>query len=349
VGTLNLGALLFAMLLVVWIGYALPRTAARRELMGQAREVEKSRDSQTARVLSSANRSRPAAREVSSMPEDRLLLRPADPTRRPRFDDAPGQRMGHLPTPESPDASRRRAVGPSADEGSRTAEPSRAARRNTVLLRSVLAALATLTVVIAVLAGLSVLPAWAVILPVAALAAYLAGLRRTELERRRLTHAASERADTAAEHHTRARRASVTAPSTPAAEARTTSTASTVKDEARDRATTPAPAGAAPATAAESPEDEGTALGRKIEDAAEDVVAPGSWIPRPVPRPTYTLHGEVEDLASRHAEHRRSVAARPVPLETEEDGADEALVEEAVPAVVHPDLGLDEILRRRRA
>lgn len=353
-GTLNLGALLFAMLLVVWVGYALPRTAARRELMGQAREVEKSRDSETARVLSSATRPRPTAREVSSMPEDRLLLRPADPTRRPRFGDDPGTRMGRLPAPsvpgdhggpDTPDGRSRCTVhqdGSAAGRSAGTARPT--AVRNTPLLRGVLAALLVATIVVGLLGGFSVLPAWAVIFPAAALIAYLVGLRRTELERRRTAGPS--------EDHGRRHEDSGTAP----AQARATVTAAPAADEtstARTESVDPAQSvseeapSVGSATAAPDPQD--SALGQQIEDAAQDVIAPGSWIPRPVPRPTYALHGEVEDLASRHAEHRRSVAARPVPLEVEEDEADEALAEQEAVTVPRADLGLDEILRRRRA
>ena len=95
--SINLGALLFALLLVLWVAYAIPQLAQRRDVMGRARAVERTEVSPTARDLSAAIRSRRPSREVTSpMAEDRLLLRPADPTRRPRFDAAPGERIDHL-------------------------------------------------------------------------------------------------------------------------------------------------------------------------------------------------------------------------------------------------------------
>ena len=95
--SINLGALLFALLLVLWVAYAIPQLAQRRDVMGRARAAERTEVSPTARDLSAAIRSRRPSREVTSpMAEDRLLLRPADPTRRPRFDSSPGERIDHL-------------------------------------------------------------------------------------------------------------------------------------------------------------------------------------------------------------------------------------------------------------
>ena len=65
-----------------------------------------------------------------------------------------------------------------------------------------------------------------------------------------------------------------------------------------------------------------------------------------MPRPTYAMRGEVEDLATRHAAHRESVRATTVPLERSDVEVLEAADEQAIPAV---DLHLDEILARRRA
>ena len=95
--SINLGAVLFALLLVLWVAYAIPQLAQRRDVMGRARAAERTEVSATARDLSAAIRSRRPSREVSApMAEDRLLLRPADPTRRPRFDATPGERIDHL-------------------------------------------------------------------------------------------------------------------------------------------------------------------------------------------------------------------------------------------------------------
>lgn len=65
-----------------------------------------------------------------------------------------------------------------------------------------------------------------------------------------------------------------------------------------------------------------------------------------MPRPTYALRGEVDDLASRHAAHRQSMLATSVPLENEKVEELEAVDEGFAPA---QDLHLDEILARRRA
>src|SRR5690606_41333731 len=73
---------------------------------------------------------------------------------------------------------------------------------------------------------------------------------------------------------------------------------------------------------------------------------PGDTPPRPLPMPTYALRGEVVDLATRHAAHRRSMAGATVPLEAANVEELEAVDETFAPA---QDLHLDEILARRRA
>ena len=79
--TINLGAVLFALLLLVWLLYAVPRIAERRDLMGHARAVDLSRDSRAARDLTDAAHHRRRDPEVhAAMPENRLLTRPVDPT-----------------------------------------------------------------------------------------------------------------------------------------------------------------------------------------------------------------------------------------------------------------------------
>jgi hypothetical protein len=307
VETFNLGAVLFALLLLVWIGYAVPRSAERRELISRAREAVRSRDSRTARDLSEAAHSRPRAREVHAMTEDRLLLRPADPTTRPRFDADPGTR-----------------VDPYVEAG-----------RQRRTLRVVLLSLIAVTIAVAVLGGLSVLPLWSALIPLAVLAAYIVGLRRAELDRR-----------------ARLRRAEELRTAGSASPAGTTTGSARPRDASEPTTTSApaAPAAAATSTAQETSESVRPAeLGEKIETASASMAAPGEWTPRPVPRPTYAMHDEVEDLATRHAAHRHSVAPQQVALEIEtEDVADEALREEpqARPA---PDLGLNEILARRRA
>lgn len=292
--SINLGAVLFGILLLLWLAYALPRTASRREVMGRARAADEAEMTPQARDLSAAVHSRRTSTEVNPpMSQDRLLLRPADPTRRPRFDAEPGTRID------------------SADERVRS-------RR---LLRMVLGALLTVAAVLVVFAAVQVVAWWVPVLAAVGIAAYLVGLRRLELERRaRATRAA-----------TRLRRQR--------AEAETAR-----RWEADQREHAPASVtGAAPATLEPSPQAD---LETTSQRAAEQVSRPGEWTPRPVPRPTYALRGEVDDLASRHAAHRQSMLATSVPLENERVEELEAVDENLAPA---QDLHLDEILARRRA
>src|SRR5690606_16110785 len=93
VESINLGAVLFGILLLLWLVYALPRTASRREVMGRTRAADETEMTAQARDLSAAVHSRRTTTEGNSpMSQDRLL-RPADPTRRPRFDAEPGTRI----------------------------------------------------------------------------------------------------------------------------------------------------------------------------------------------------------------------------------------------------------------
>jgi hypothetical protein len=312
VDSINLGAVLFALLLLVWISIALPQTVRRRDVMGTARAAEKKRSTTVARDLSAAARERPRNHEVTAMSKDRLLLRSADPTKRPRFESEP------LVT-----------VDPLADR-----------HRHQHLMVGVMAGLAVLTIVWGVLVALTPLPVGTVLIPAVALALYVVGLRRAELDRR-------ERARRAA----RFRRAEADGEATDRTAARDASAASPAGrgGSGTDAAATSAADPSAPAGGT-APRNEG--LGEQIEHAAQDVIAAGEWLPRPVPRPTYAMRGEVEDLATRHEEHRRSVAPGGVPLETEDSEGDAAL-QETVASTAEvpegPDLQLDEILRRRRA
>jgi len=291
VESFNLGAVLFALLLLLWVAYALPRTASRRDVMGRARAAERTEISPAARDLSAVVHSRRPSREASApMSQDRLLLRPADPTSRPRFHTDPGSRIDHF------------------EERARS-------RR---LLAVVLSSLVLVTLVLAVLAVTAAVPWWVAGLSAAGLGIYLVGLRRAELERR----ARSRRAAALARQDQRAQESDKR---------------SYAIDEAPVRAEITAPLGA---PAQRDPLEDTT------ERATRHVAAPGEWTPRPVPRPAYTLRGEVEDLATRHAAHRESVGLAAVPLEVEGIEELEAVDEDFAPAA---DLHLDEVLARRRA
>ncbi|MDO5662879.1 MAG: hypothetical protein Q4G40_09300 [Brachybacterium sp.] len=282
----NLGAVLFALLLLMWICYAVPRIAERRDVMGASRAAERMNASPIARPLALRSASPRHDHEVSfAMNHNRLLKRPADPTRRTRVDQTPVLRVDH-----AAEVARTRSV------------------KKTVLLA--LAGISALTVLLAVLGPL---PLWLPLLPMALLAAYIVGLRRAELARREQARRRPV-APHARQVHSAPETPALTAPEAPA--------------DLGDRATR------APATL--DPQD--------TEVIPTSV--PRTWTPRPVPRPAYSLRGEVEDLASRHVAHRASVlGSTAMPLETDEaDRADEADVE--TPAA---DLDLDAVLARRRA
>lgn len=290
VESFNLGAVLFALLLLLWVAYALPRTASRRDVMGRARAAERTEISPAARDLSAVVHSRRPTREASaSMSQDRLLLRPADPTSRPRFHTDPGARI----------------------------DPFEERARSRRLLTVVLSALAVGTIILTVLAVAAAVPWWVAGLSAAGLGIYLVGLRRAELERRARSRTAALARQDQRERESEKR--------------------SYALDEAPVRAEITAPL-SAPV--------ERAPLEETAERATRHVAAPGEWTPRPVPRPAYTLRGEVDDLATRHAAHRESVGLAAVPLEVEGVEELEAVDEDFAPAA---DLHLDEVLARRRA
>lgn len=300
--SINLGAVLFGLLLLLWVAYALPRTASRREVMGRARASELSEMTSEARDLSAAVHSRRSSREVNAaMSQDRLLLRPADPTSRPRFDAVPGARIDLLE------------------------ERTRSRRLMTVLL----AGMVVLTLALIALAVGGVLGWWVPLIAVVAVVTYLVGLRRAELERRaRVTRAATLSRKERAQQETARRSAD-----RPAEDRRTA--------ESDSAALEPAIAHAPPEKPVQREPLEAT-----TERAAHQVTAAGEWTPRPVPRPTYALRGEVDDLATRHAAHRQSMQPTSVPLESGSVEELEAVDEAYAPA---QNLHLDEILARRRA
>ena len=288
--SINLGAVLFALLLLLWVAYALPRAAGRRELMGRAREAEQAPATTRPRDLSAAVHSRRTSREVTSpMTQDRLLLRPADPTSRPRFDAEPGE-----------------LVDPLAERA-----------RNRTAMKVALLVLGLAVLGLTAGAVLQIVH-WALpLVALVVLAVYVVGLRRAELERR-----------------TRVRRAAALARLEEA-------------DEKAARAARRTERTALPVPRADVAVPERTTLEDTAERAHEQVSAPGEWTPRPVPRPSYALRGEVEDLASRHAAHRESLRSTSVPLERDGIEAIEAADEVAAPPAL--DLSLDEVLARRRA
>src|SRR5699024_2284025 len=156
---------LFGILLLLWLAYALPRTASRREAMGRSRAADETEMSPQARDLSAAVHSpRTTTEENSPMSQDRLLLRPAAPTRCPRFDAEPGTRHDH------------------------SQERDRTRRRVGIVLGARLAGSAVLVV-----RGIAQIVAWWVpVFAVVGLGDHLVGQRRAEIERRaRVTRAAT--------------------------------------------------------------------------------------------------------------------------------------------------------------
>lgn len=291
-GHFNLGAVLFALLLLVWLGYAVPRTAQRRDVMGRTAPIDRARDTVASRDLTRAAHARRRPPEVhTAMPAARLLSSPTSPA----HDDAPALPAG--PTESTP-AHPAHVERP--DAGTRAA------------LRGALVALLAATALAIVLAGFSVVAWYIPLLPLAALAVLVAVLRRSELSRRETArHEASAR-----------RRAIAASHPTPAALPATGNTAD---------AAAPVDTVTAAITAPAAPAD------------------PRTWTPRPVPRPTYTLQAEVDDIASRHIEHRASVLGASTPLEAEGVEVLEAAAEDSAAIAPPADLDLDAILARRRA
>lgn len=289
--TFNLGAVLFGLLLFAWLGYAVPRIAERRELMGRAQRVDASHDTTTGRDLSAAARSRRRTREVHApMADNRLLSRPSDPTRRPRFEEPVRVELEAFDEP--------------------------APSRSRSLLRGLLVGLTGVSIAAVVLAVTGVITWWIPVVPAVALVAFVLVLRRAELVRR-------ERARREASRVRRARALAVAEPaeSEPAPEV-------TAEPEPVARVT-------------ETPADVEVAIAQPAPSARE-------WTPRPVPRPTYALRGDVEDLASRHILHRASVLGVSTAYEDEDVETDEAVREELESAAPAADLDLDAILARRR-
>ncbi len=81
----NLGALLLALLLLLWLAYAIPRIAQRREHLGRSHEQSGERFSDTARDLTAGIRAQRQPVKASPMARNSALLRPASPIERPRF------------------------------------------------------------------------------------------------------------------------------------------------------------------------------------------------------------------------------------------------------------------------
>lgn len=301
---MNLGAVLFGILLLLWLLYALPRTASRRDVMGRARAADEAQMTSQARDLSAAVHARRTSLEGNPpMSQDRLLLRPADPTCRPRFEAEPGLRI----------------------------DPVRERARSRRVRWLVLAALVAVTGGLLVLALVQLVAPWAPLLALAGVVAYLVGLRRAEMQRRaRATRAAARAREERARIGTVRRRESADVPAT-AQQVAADAPGALTAEAAGDRAAQP---------------DDAEDLEQGSRRAAQQVSRPGEWTPRPVPRPTYALRGEVDDLASRHAAHRRGLRATTVPLESAHVEELEAVDEDFAPA---QDLQLDEILARRRA
>lgn len=332
--SINLGAVLFGILLLLWLAYALPRTANRRDVMGRARVADQTGTTPQARDLSAAVHARRTPIEGNQpMSQDRLILRPADPTRRPRFDADPGTRI----------------------------DPVQERSRSRRMLGLVLGLLVTGTLALGAFAALGAVSWWLPALAGAGMAVYLIGLRRAELDRRaRATRAATRARREHAEQETARRRELRGDRTSPRAGATGDGEHGLEDSRAADRATAQrvrsgledatrtdadgAAGGGLRADHAVPAAREG--LEQTSERAARQVARPGEWTPRPVPRPTYALRGEVDDLASRHAAHRQGVQARSVPLESEHVEELEAVDEALAPA---QDLRLDEILARRRA
>lgn len=165
----NVGAVVFALLVGLWLVYAMPRIADRRRVLGEAEQIAAERHSTSARDLTSAarNYSRPR-HQGDIMRDSQPILRPADPTSRPRFE---------LPQSE-------------ADLGARIIAP---AHRMNRVLAMLLVSLVVVTVALVLLAALGVLHVWAPVVSCVALLGYIGVLRLTKGMRSRKASAASAR------------------------------------------------------------------------------------------------------------------------------------------------------------
>lgn len=297
--SINLGALMFALLLLVWLVYAVPRIAERRDVMGQAHHHEEPTVSPLARDLSDACRNR----------RRHLEERPPMP---------PARLLSTSSAPQGSDAHREGTAPAQLDAGPHGAAPApqgpRGARRG--VLRGILVGLAALSALALVLAVVGAIAWYVPVVPLLALAAMIIVLRRAEL----------------------ARRAAVSA--------------SHLEDDGR--ADAPDPTAARPEIPAAASQDAAAAQPTvEAPDAFErarsiETSEAREWMPRPVPRPTYSLRGEVNDLGTRHREHRSSVLGTPVPYESADVEMQEAAAEETGEMAAPVDLDLDAILARRR-
>lgn len=280
----NLSAFLTLFLVVLWMAYAVPRIAERRRAMSDAETDVRASAPTLSRDIAVARRTAARTPEVSSpMADSHPLLRPADPTSRPRFSDAPGERVDTL-----------------AEE-----------RGRMTVLRVFFAVLLVATVALTVTSVLALTPWWSAGAAAVVLALYVWSLRRAEMHRRARVRQARFR-----DEETRRLRAEA---------------AGAQADAVDTEKPTSAPA-------------DTTGIEQGERRAAEQVAAPGEWVPRPVPVPTYALRGDVDDMATRHAAHRAAMG--PMALEAADVEEREATAEQEFPQAV--DLRLDEVMERRR-
>ncbi|MDO5644113.1 MAG: hypothetical protein Q4G21_00275 [Dermabacter sp.] len=156
----NVGAVVFALLVGMWLLYAMPNIAERRRVLAESERISALRHSTTARDLTQAARDLSRPREVAPMRHTSQIHRPLDPTARPRFELSAAD----------------------ADLGASVIAPT---ARSPRVLTAILAVLALATAVLLVTTGFSVTPVWAPLVSCAALFGYVAYLRATR-ERRAL-------------------------------------------------------------------------------------------------------------------------------------------------------------------
>lgn len=168
----NLGAVLIALLVGVWLLYAVPKTADRRYTLGEAERVAQQRHSESARDVTDACRTYSSiSHEVTDMPENRSLLRPADPTSRPRFG-----------AEERTDLVEDRAPGPGLN----------------IALTAILVILVVATLASVVTTSLSLTEIWFPLGAVSVLGLYLALVRATRSMRARSVRRPEDESDAGA-------------------------------------------------------------------------------------------------------------------------------------------------------
>jgi hypothetical protein len=345
-GGINLSALVFALVVVLWLVYALPGIVRRRDLLGEVEAVVRERGSESVQVLSAppalAGRhvAAPAEPNGVTMSEQRVLAS------REKFagSSAALPALGDGPAPLSDASARAQERG----------------RRQRQVRTVVLLALAAVSLVTVVAALVSALPLWVPLTALGALALFVVGLRRAEVQRLEAMRRVEElRAEIEANRRHDAVR--IASPGSAGS-----------ADEGEDEVEAPAAAHRAPGAASgASPADRAAvdpvaetgpaggagAAGSRSADSSAD----RTWTPVPVPTPSYLLKDDAGSVYERLAARRSAPVAFESADVEDQEWADEVAAGAELPSLGRADLrmapqerleldfDLDQVLARRRA